>query len=173
MRIQRTDKKAHRNVLRQSLYIAALDRYWNIQGLIYPYQDQLGYTFDFYAPTHRRLIKVFNEIDDTEIARYLDHPRRKQIKFIIDITHLLIDPLGALFVNKLPKTIKDAAIKLDAAFFIHTRLYTPSKAPDGSIYWRPCPEPYEEGREDGRKIGYAEGRIAQMLKMKYRDRYAA
>ena len=168
MRKQQNGRKAHHNVRRQSVYIAALDRYLDIQGLIYPYQDRLGYNFDFYAPTHRRLIKIFTHIDDAEIARYLDHPRRKNTIFIIDITPLMKNPLAALLGHKLPKPIEDAAIKLDATLFITNRLYRLCKAPDGSAWWQPYPEPYNKGFEDGREEGYKHGYLSAAIEAPFK-----
>ena len=170
--IVKVDKNAHQRERRASLYIVALDRYRGIRGLIYPYQDNDGYLFDFYAPRARRSIKVFTEINEAEIERYTNHPKRKKIIFIIDLTGLLKKPLAAMLNRTIPQPILESAAKLGAFLFAEEELYSLMQLPDGSVGCVPCPEPYDIGRGDGYKRGYQEGVIAQMLKTEFQDRNA-
>ena len=169
----KVDKNAHLRVRQQSLYIAALDRYRNIRGLIYPYQDSEGYQFDFHAPGARRLIKVFTEINEAEIERYSNYSKQKNIIFIIDLTGLVKRPVVAMLNRTIPQRVLESASKLGALLFAEEELYSSVQLSDGSIGWAPCPEPYDIGREDGYKKGYQEGRIDQIVKIECHHRNAA
>src|SRR4051794_10963757 len=57
--------------LRQSLYIAALDRQIGLRGFIPAVTDAVGnLTYDFYHAKSGRFVKVFNDLDAKEMARY-------------------------------------------------------------------------------------------------------
>lgn len=71
----------------QSLYIAALDRYLGIRGLISPVEDQdegVTLAFDFFQPSGGKLVKIFRSHDIDEIKTYMPYSNTRRAIFIYD-----------------------------------------------------------------------------------------
>ena len=90
------------NFLRQSLYIAALDRHLGIRGLISPVtDDESGLNFDFFCPTTGTLIKVFKSLDQDAISRYQENHREKNIVIVdaVALEQVECDECGDMHPN--------------------------------------------------------------------------
>jgi hypothetical protein len=135
--------------LRQSLYIAALDRYLGIRGLISPVHDKKNdLHYDFLIEHSQRLIKVFKSVEAEEIAKYAEANADTDPIFIID-TELLGETWRA-GCEKLPMDIEseeivEAAINAGALLYHQERLWQPSPDEDTENSWEPL-EPFERSR---------------------------
>ena len=71
--------------LRQSLYIAALDRHLGLRGLIFPVEDkENNISYDFMHAETGQLIKVFKKLHQDEFVKYeLSRPDDSPL-FIVD-----------------------------------------------------------------------------------------
>jgi len=149
---------ANTTAYHQSRYIADLNTHFDVNGLIFPYTDEFGYEFDFYAPKGDRLIKVFTETNDEAIKKYAGHPRLGQIQFIIETDriekaeHILV----VVREKDLSKPIHRAALTLNAALIHNGSVYFPVRRRDGGVCWQLAPEPYVIGYEQGKQDGYSQ-----------------
>src|SRR4051812_43732637 len=72
---------------RLSLYIAALDRFLGLRGLVWPVTDDVNgttLTFDFYHPEDRSLVKIFQTLAPEEVARYKGYYQDHDVIFLFD-----------------------------------------------------------------------------------------
>jgi len=154
------EKLKNVDTYRQSLYITALDRFLGINGLLYPYQDEHGYRFDFYAPKGKRRIKVFTNINATEVEKYAKHPKCKQIKFIIDITTLMELPelFNAIPAYAMSDALLATASNLNALLFANNCLFAPIKDTEGRLWWESMlPREFDKGWDGGMDHGWDAG----------------
>ncbi|HEY3899600.1 MAG TPA: hypothetical protein VGM54_13350 [Chthoniobacter sp.] len=76
------------NSLQTSLYIALLDRYLGIRGLVSPVVDEdAKLDYDFFHPKSGRVIKIFKSLQPEEIEKYAISGREENI-FIVDAVAL-------------------------------------------------------------------------------------
>lgn len=115
------------NSLQQSLYIAALDRYLGIRGLISPVTDEdTGLACDFFCPSTGTVIKIFKSLDEGTIFRY-EQGRRERSIFIVD-AHALetteCDECGDKHPNWESEVLRTAATILDAYLYLDDELFS-------------------------------------------------
>ena len=135
--------------LRQSLYIAALDRYLGIRGLISPvYDEKYDLHYDFLIEHSQRLIKVFKSVEAEEIAKYAEANADSDPIFILDTEYL--GETWRAVCEKLPMDIEseeivEAAINAGALLYYQDRLWQPTPDEDTDKSWDPL-EPFERSR---------------------------
>ena len=125
--------------LRQSLYIAALDRYLGIRGLISPvYDEKYDLHYDFLIEHSQRLIKVFKSLDAEEMSKYEEANAHYDPIFILD-SELLekteCPGCGDLHVNIESDEIVEAAINTGALLYHQERLWRLSPDEDSENVW--------------------------------------
>lgn len=154
--IIKVDKKALQRDRRASLYIAALERYCRMNDLTPHFRDSYGYDFDFYANRNRYFIKVFTTIDEMEIDRYANHPNKKKVRCIIDVSNVINAPkyFSSIPGGEVPKPFSDAAFKLTALLFFKGRLFLPYADANGEVVWFEKPDAYDAAYEAGINNGY-------------------
>lgn len=123
--------------LKQSLYIAALDRFLDLRGFVWPVTDRIRdttFTFDFYHPEDRKLVKVFRELGSTEVVRYKSYLQHRDVVFVFDSDDE--DPdlwecedCGGPHLS-LPATLEPGATALGAYVYHHDRLWEPGEPAD-------------------------------------------
>jgi len=126
----------------QSVYIAALDRYFGINGVMSSVVDIQGgksYTFDFYAPQRSHFIKIFKDLDHEEIERYGNHPNVDGILFVLDVSGVveMENPHRGILHDSLPEIVISAVAKLGACLFVQNRMWDLVMYPGDVAIWEP------------------------------------
>jgi len=114
------------NSLQQSLYIAAIDRYLGIRGLISPITDEdAGLDYDFFHPDTGRVIKILQSIDQDTIMRY-EKGRRENAIFIVDalaLEHVECDECTRLHPDVESEELSALALALNAYLYVEDELF--------------------------------------------------
>ena len=131
--------------LQQSLYIAALDRYFGIRGLISPVTDHrhgVDYTFDFYHPQSGTLIKFITEPTAEQIDRDAEILTDDDVMVIIDASHQAV---GICFncdepcLNTVPAEIPELAETIGAYVYFDDCLWQMDDPDDHQSWERMIP----------------------------------
>ena len=128
--------------LQQSYYIAALDRYLEMRGLVSPVIDKQSdyvYTYDFLHVESGTVVKIFKQLDDREMSRYSNRADDRVTCFILDATYFCGDlsdyVVGAAINNVVPEAL-EAAANLRAYIFFEGVLWELSEQPEGEWEWK-------------------------------------
>jgi hypothetical protein len=112
--------------LQQSLYIATLDRYLDIRGLISPViDDSSGLDYDFFHAESGAVIKILKSLGHEITSRY-EAGRHKNSIFIVDAVALEqddCDDCGGTHPNLESEVLHTAATVLDAFLYLDDELY--------------------------------------------------
>lgn len=120
------------DIRRESIYIAMLDRYFGISGLVYPLVNEKNgqkYTFDFYQPASGALIKVFTSLEQQQIERYSEYAESCDLDLIFVVDTLTLGLANAKCGGcggELPpndKILLDAVEEAGAFLFHEGRLW--------------------------------------------------
>ena len=131
--------------LKQSLYIAALDRFYGIRGLLSPASDTFDgvrYDFDFYHPSSGTLIKFFPKFDEDEFRKYSAYAEKHDLISIIDAENIDIEPCeecGHKCIDALPEELTVEAMLSDASLYFNDNMWelVDDEDDDGLSKWVP------------------------------------
>lgn len=86
--IAKSARPSHKDSVRQSLCIAALDRQIGIRGFIPAVTDAVGnLDYDLYHTKTGRFVKIFNDLDAKEMTRYEEFRPDPTPIYIVDGNH--------------------------------------------------------------------------------------
>ena len=117
----------------KSLYIAAIQEAYGYVGLAGPVAvscDGVAYTFDFYHPEEKRLIKMFRHEDLLELEMYIQYPGRKIIMVDAEGCEFRMVETGSELKPRLciPERIGRPVANLeDGGLYFDQRLWKPDK----------------------------------------------
>jgi hypothetical protein len=130
---------------KQSLYIAALDRFYGIRGLLSPVSetiDGVHYDFDFYHPESEMLIKFFSKFDEEAFRKYSAYAETHEVRIIIDAEEVEIAThpgCGHKCIHALPEELTVEAMLSDASLYFNDHIWElfDHEDNDGLSIWVP------------------------------------
>ena len=142
--------------LQQSLYIAALDRYLGIRGLVSPVTDtNSGLSYDFYHPASGRLIKVFKALSSKHLAEYEQSRPTADPLYIVDgiaLEDSECPGCGEMHANFASEDLADALLVFDVLVYADDLLW---QFDDEEEEWEPM-IPVERSRCMGALLDLAD-----------------
>ncbi len=132
------DSTLAKQTLRQSLYIAALDRYLGIRGLISPFHDaKSGLSYDFFHPESKQLVKIFTTLEPAELLRYPEAHCRDNTLYIIDAENFASRMRRGSRVIMNDESLVKAAKRANALIYHKDCFWREYDGGDAAVHWDP------------------------------------
>lgn len=141
------------NSYRRSIHIAMINEYLGLCGAVSPVKIRYNgkkFTFDFYYPEGKRLVKIFNALEAEQIGRYASLPT-EGILFIINgnrFAKKLGGGVTSLKVEDLPNELHGIVDMMDGLLYFNDAYWRANKDPQLSNKWaRQSSIPFDVGYE--------------------------